>query len=241
MNILISDYINSLLNTLIINNFTQIFLALDETLILLLVSLPIGFVLSLIFALGRVSNNIFLSKTIASYIFIIRGTPSLVQIYLIYFGLGSIKAVRDSFLWIVLKEPFWCGVLALTINTVAYGSEIFRGGIQSVSKGQIESGKALGFGRIKLLRRIIFPIALRQVLPTYGNELILMVKATSLISLTTYMEMTGVARRLMAQTFAPVEAFIAAGILYLFLNFLVVQLIKYLEWKYNPHHRLGNH
>ena len=75
MNILISDYINSLLNTLIIKNFTQIFLALDETLILLLVSLPIGFVLSLIFALGRVSNNIFLSKTIASYIFIIRGTP----------------------------------------------------------------------------------------------------------------------------------------------------------------------
>tara|TARA_B100000700_G_scaffold268065_1_gene308464 strand:+ start:362 stop:1081 length:720 start_codon:yes stop_codon:yes gene_type:complete len=237
---LISDYINSLLNTLIIKNFTQIFTALDETLFLLLVSLPIGFVLSLIFALGRVSKNIFLSKTIASYIFIIRGTPLLVQIYLIYFGLGSIKAVRDSFLWIALKEPFWCGVLALTINTVAYGSEIFRGGIQSVSKGQIESGKALGFGRIKLLRRIIFPIALRQVLPTYGNELILMVKATSLISLTTYMEMTGVARRLMAKTFAPVEAFVAAGILYLFLNFLVIQFIKYLEWKYNPHQRLGN-
>ena len=235
---LISDYINSLLNTLIIKNFTQIFTALDETLFLLLVSLPIGFVLSLIFALGRVSKNIFLSKTIASYIFIIRGTPLLVQIYLIYFGLGSIKAVRDSFLWIALKEPFWCGVIALTINTVAYGSEIFRGGIQSVSKGQIESGKSLGFGKIAIYRRIIFPIALRQVLPTYGNELILMVKATSLVSLTTYMEMTGIARKIMATTFAPVEAFIAAGILYLFLNFIMVQLIRYLEWKYNPHLRI---
>ena len=234
------EFFNSFQESLIFINFFKILKALDQTLLLLLASLPIGFILSLIFALGRVSKNKFLSKTIEYYIFIIRGTPLLVQIYLIYFGLGSIKAVRDSFLWIILKEPFWCGVLALTINTVAYGSEIFRGGIQAVSQGQIESGKSLGFTRIGLLRKIIFPIALRRVLPTYGNELILMVKATSLISLTTYMEMTGVARRLMAITWAPVEAFLAAGILYLFLNFLMVQFIKYLEWKYNPHLRISN-
>ena len=233
------EFFNSFQESLIFINFFKILQALDQTLLLLLVSLPIGFILSLIFALGRVSKNKFLSKTIEYYIFIIRGTPLLVQIYLIYFGLGSIKVIRDSFLWIILKEPFWCGVLALTINTVAYGSEIFRGGIQAVSQGQIESGKSLGFTRIGLLRKIIFPIALRQVLPTYGNELILMVKATSLISLTTYMEMTGVARRLMAITWAPVEAFLAAGILYLFLNFLMVQFIKYLEWKYNPHLRIS--
>ena len=234
------EFFNSFQESLIFINFFKILQALDQTLLLLLASLPIGFILSLIFALGRVSKNKFLSKTIEYYIFIIRGTPLLVQIYLIYFGLGSIKVIRDSFLWIILKEPFWCGVLALTINTVAYGSEIFRGGIQAVSQGQIESGKSLGFTRIGLLRKIIFPIALRQVLPTYGNELILMVKATSLISLTTYMEMTGVARRLMAITWAPVEAFLAAGILYLFLNFLMVQFIKYLEWKYNPHLRISN-
>jgi len=227
-------------DSLIYINFITIFGALDDTIFLLLVSLPIGFILSLIFALGRVSKNKILSKTIEYYIFIIRGTPLLVQIYLIYFGLGSVKAIRESFLWIALKDPFWCGVLALTLNTVAYGSEIFRGGIQSVSQGQIESGKSLGFTRVGLLRKIIFPIALRQVLPTYGNELILMVKATSLVSLTTYMEMTGVARRLMAITWAPVEAFLAAGILYLFLNFLMVQFIKYLEWKYNPHLRISN-
>ena len=225
-------------NSLIFNNFLIIFNAIDETILLLLISLPVGFLLSIIFAIGRVSNNFFISKIISAYIFTIRGTPLLVQIYLIYFGLGSVKAVRESFLWIALKEPFWCGVIALTINTVAYGSEIFRGGIQSVSKGQIESGKSLGFGKIAIYRRIIFPIALRQVLPTYGNELILMVKATSLVSLTTYMEMTGIARKIMATTFAPVEAFIAAGILYLFLNFIMVQLIRYLEWKYNPHLRI---
>ena len=233
------EFFNSFQESLIFINFFKVLKALDQTLLLLLASLPIGFILSLIFALGRVSKNKFLSKTIEYYIFIIRGTPLLVQIYLIYFGLGSIKVIRDSFLWIILKEPFWCGVLALTINTVAYGSEIFRGGIQAVSQGQIESGKSLGFTKIGLLRKIIFPIALRQVLPTYGNELILMVKATSLISLPTYMEMTGVARRLMAITWAPVEAFLAAGILYLFLNFLMVQFIKYLEWKYNPHLRIS--
>ena len=234
------EFFNSFQENLIFINFFKILKALDQTLLLLLASLPTGFILSLIFALGRVSKNKFLSKTIEYYIFIIRGTPLLVQIYLIYFGLGSIKVIRDSFLWIILKEPFWCGVLALIINTVAYGSEIFRGGIQAVSQGQIESGKSLGFTRIGLLRKIIFPIALRRVLPTYGNELILMVKATSLISLTTYMEMTGVARRLMAITWAPVEAFLAAGIIYLFLNFLMVQFIKYLEWKYNPHLRISN-
>ena len=236
----IQDLYFSFTNSLIIRNFFIILTAIDKTLLLLCVSLPIGFILSLFFALCRVSKYKILSKPIAAYIFIIRGTPLLVQIYLIYFGLGSVKAIRESFLWILLKEPFWCGVIALTINTVAYGSEIFRGGIQSVTKGQIESGKSLGFSVFKLYRRIIFPIALRKVLPSYGNELILMVKATSLVSLTTYMEMTGIARKLMAKTFAPVEAFIAAGSLYLFLNFLMVQLVKYLEWKYNPHLRLNN-
>ena len=225
---------------LIYKNFFEIIKGLDNTLLLLLISLPIGFILSLIFALGRVSKFTFISKTISAYIFVIRGTPLLVQIYLIYFGLGSIKFIRESFLWYLLKEPFWCGVLALTINTVAYGAEIFRGGIQSISREQIESGQALGFGKYMMLRKIILPIAIRKVLPSYGNELILMVKATSLVSLTTYMEMTGIARRLMAKTFAPVEAFIAAGILYLFLNFLMVQFVKYLEWKYNPHLRLSN-
>ena len=234
------EFLNSIQNSLIYKNFFLVLSGLDNTILLLLISLPVGFVLALLFALGRVSKFTLLSRTIASYIFVIRGTPLLVQIYLIYFGLGSVKFIRESFLWYALKEPFWCGVIALTINTVAYGAEIFRGGIQSIEKSQVESGLSLGFGKFLLLRKIILPIAIRKVLPSYGNELILMVKATSLVSLTTYMEMTGIARKIMAKTFAPVEAFIAAGILYLFLNFLMVQFVKYLEWKYNPHLRLNN-
>ena len=234
------EFLNNIQNSLIYKNFFLVLSGLDNTILLLLISLPLGFVLALLFALGRVSKIALLSRTIASYIFVIRGTPLLVQIYLIYFGLGSVKFIRESFLWYALKEPFWCGVIALTVNTVAYGAEIFRGGIQSIDKSQVESGLSLGFGKFLLLRKIILPIAIRKVLPSYGNELILMVKATSLVSLTTYMEMTGIARKIMAKTFAPVEAFIAAGILYLFLNFLMVQFVKYLEWKYNPHLRLNN-
>ena len=235
-----TEFLANTQNSLIFKNFFLVLSGLDNTILLLLISLPLGFVLALLFALGRVSKIVLLSRTIATYIFIIRGTPLLVQIYLIYFGLGSVKFIRESFLWYALKEPFWCGVIALTINTVAYGAEIFRGGIQSIEKSQVESGLSLGFGKFLLLRKIILPIAIRKVLPSYGNELILMVKATSLVSLTTYMEMTGIARKIMAKTFAPVEAFIAAGILYLFLNFLMVQFVKYLEWKYNPHLRLNN-
>ena len=125
----ILEYLNQ---SLLFRNFIEVLLGLDNTLLLLIISLPVGFILSLIFAIGRVSENKFISKTIASYIFVIRGTPLLVQIYLIYFGLGSVEFIRESFLWYLLKEPFWCGVLALTINTVAYGSEIFRGGIHPV-------------------------------------------------------------------------------------------------------------
>ena len=148
----ILEYLNQ---SLLFRNFIEVLLGLDNTLLLLIISLPVGFILSLIFAIGRVSENKFISKTIASYIFVIRGTPLLVQIYLIYFGLGSVKFIRESFLWYLLKEPFWCGVLALTINTVAYGSEIFRGGIQSVTKGQIESCKSLGMNRFMMYYKII--------------------------------------------------------------------------------------
>ena len=128
------SYLSYLNDSLLFRNFVEVLSGLDNTLLLLVISLPIGFVLSLIFALGRVSKNKFISKPIASYIFVIRGTPLLVQIYLIYFGLGSVEFIRESFLWYLLREPFLGGVLALTINTYAYGSLFFSGCIQSVTK-----------------------------------------------------------------------------------------------------------
>ena len=224
---------------LIYNNFFIIITGLDETLKLVIISLSLGFLISVPFSLARVSSMRVLSKSVYYYVFIIRGTPLLVQIYLIYYGLGTIEYVRESFLWIVLKDPFYCGILALVLNTVAYTTEIFRGGIQSITKGQIESCKSLGMRRIAMYRKIILPCAFRQALPGYGNEMILMVKSTSLVSLITIMEMTGLARNIMYKNYAPVEAFLAAGSIYLFINFLVVQFIKFLEWKYNPHLRIN--
>ena len=223
---------------LIYNNFFIILTGLDETLKLVVISLSLGFIISIPFSLARSSSIKILSKSVYYYIFIIRGTPLLVQIYLIYYGLGTIQFVRESILWIILKEPFFCGILALVINTVAYTTEIFRGGIESITKGQIESCKSLGMSKTTMYLKIILPCAFRQALPGYGNEMILMVKSTSLISLITIMEMTGLARNIMYKNYAPVEAFLAAGSIYLFLNFLVVQLIKFLEWKYNPHLRI---
>ena len=144
-----------------------------------------------------------------------RGTPLLVQIFLIYYGLGQFEAIRDSFLWTFFREPFWCAILALTLNTGAYTSEIIRGGIQSVPFAQIEAARACGMGRLLLFRRIVLPLAIRQALPAYGNEIILMVKASSLASTITLMEVTGIARGIIAKTFAPVEIFIVAGAIYL--------------------------
>ena len=223
---------------LIYNNFFIILSGLDETLKLVIISLSLGFIIAIPFALARASSFKILSQSVYCYVFVIRGTPLLVQIYLIYYGLGTILFVRESFLWIVLKDPFFFGFLALVINTVAYTAEIFRGGIQSVTKGQIESCKSLGMSRFIMYFKIILPCAFRQALPGYGNEMILMVKSTSLISLITIMEMTGLARNIMYKNYAPVEAFLAAGSIYLFLNFLIVQFIKFLEWKYNPHLRI---
>tara|TARA_B110000014_G_C19935761_1_gene484150 strand:+ start:157 stop:846 length:690 start_codon:yes stop_codon:yes gene_type:complete len=223
---------------LIYNNFFIIISGLDETLKLVALSLSIGFMISIPFALARASSIKILSQLVYYYVFIIRGTPLLVQIYLIYYGLGTILFIRESIFWIVLKEPFFCGVLALVINTIAYTTEIFRGGIQSITKGQIESCKSLGMNRFIMYTKIILPCAFRQALPGYGNEMILMVKSTSLISLITIMEMTGLARNIMYKNYAPVEAFLAAGSIYLFLNFLIVQFVKFLEWKYNPHLRI---
>ena len=144
---------------LISTNFLIILSGFDETIKLVFLSLSIGFLISIFFALIRISSIKPLSLTIYYYVFVIRGTPLLVQIYLIYFGLGSIKAIRESFLWVFLKEPFWCGVLALVLNTVAYTTEIIRGGIQSVTKGQIESCKSLGMNRFMMYYKIILPVA----------------------------------------------------------------------------------
>jgi len=207
------------------------------TLLLVTLSLAMGFVLAVITAVIRRSRLTWLVRLVRLYVFAIRGTPLLVQIFLIYYGLGQFLWVRESFLWPVLQKPFWCAIIALTINTTAYGSEIIRGGLESVSWGEIEAARSIGMSGFLLFRRIVFPIAIRQALPAYGNEVILMVKATSLASTITIMEMTGVANVIMAENYRPLEVFIVAGSFYLIINFMMTRIIQFFEWRLSGHLR----
>ena len=163
------------------------------------------------------------------YILIFRGTPLLVQIFIIYFGFGQLEFIRESFLWVILKEPYWCAVIAFALNTGAYTSEILRSAFQTIKEGFIEAGKSLGIKSKVIFYKIQIPIAIRQSLPAYGNEIILMLKGTSLASTVTLMDVTGVAKYIISTTFKPIEVFIVAGGIYLFLTFLIHNLIKYLE------------
>ncbi|SVB76643.1 uncharacterized protein METZ01_LOCUS229497, partial [marine metagenome] len=190
---------------LMIETFPKLLSGLNLTIQLVTISLFLGFCLAIGLALLRLSNNTFLSFFAKTYVFYFRGTPLLVQIFLIYYGIAQFEIIRETFVWSFFKEAYWCGILALTLNTCAYSSEIIRGGILSVPFGQIESAKSVGMSRFLLYRRIILPIAFRQALPAYGNEMILMVKATSLVSTITLMEVTGIARLIIAKTFSPVE------------------------------------
>lgn len=211
--------------------------AMPLTLLLVFASLLFGAGVAFATALLRLSGNRVAEKLTAAYVFVFRGTPLLVQIFLIYYGLGQFEAVRDSFLWPMLREPMWCAILALTLNTGAYTSEILRGAILSVPLGQVEAARACGMSRVLTFRRIVLPVAIRQMLPAYGNEMILMVKASSLASTITMLEITGLARKIISQSFAVFEIFILAGAIYLLLNFLASRFIKYTEWRLTPYLR----
>lgn len=222
---------------LMIDRAPDILAGLPMTLSLVALSLLFGGVAAIGLAAMRLSANPLLSGFAYGYVFVFRGTPLLVQIFLIYYGIGQFEVIRESFAWPVLRDAYWCAIIALAMNTAAYTSEIIRGGILSVPHGSVEAARACGMSRILVFRRIVLPAAFRQALPAYGNEIILMVKASSLASTITIMELTGIARAVISRTFAPFEIFIVAGAIYLAINFLVTRAIKYAEWRLTPYLR----
>lgn len=223
--------------TLMVESILPILSGARLTVELVVISLALGFSLAVMTAVIRRSRISWASRLMGIYVFVIRGTPLLVQIFLIYYGLGQFAWIRESVLWPVLRNPFWCAIIALTVNTTAYGSEIIRGGLESVPWGEVEAGRSIGMSGLLLFRRIVFPIAIRQALPAYGNEVILMVKATSLASTITIMEMTGVANVIMAENYRPLEAFIVAGSFYLLINFILTRIVQIIEWYLSGHLR----
>ena len=218
---------------LMINSFPKLLNAAAITIKLLTISLIIGLFIGLLFAILRLNKNIFINKFAYGYSYLFRGTPLLVQIFIIYFGLGQIEYLRTTFLWTILKEPYWCAIIAFALNTGAYTSEILRSAFQTIKPGIIEAGKSLGISNKIIFYKIQIPIAIRQSLPAYGNEIILMMKGTSLASTVTIMDLTGVAKYIISTTFRPVEVFIVAGGIYLFMTFIIHNVIKFLEKKYS--------
>jgi len=207
------------------------------TLMLLGLSVCAGLVFAVPIGLARLSWNPLLWLPAYAYIFFFRGTPLLVQIFLIYYGLGQFEAVRASLLWPVLREAFWCAVIALTLNTAGYTAEILRGAIQAVPRGEIEAARALGMSRGMILRRIILPKAVRLGLPAYQNEVIFMLKGTALVFTITVVDLMGAANLVRARTFRVYEPLLAAATIYLAITFVLTRVFAFVEHRLHPDRR----
>lgn len=214
----------------------QLLSGVPLTVELTLISVSIGGAFAVLLAVLRATFRPF-AWFVRGYVFVLRGTPLLLQIFLIYYGLGQFAAVRASIFWPFLREPYWCAILALALNTAAYTSEIIRGGLQAVPRGTTEAARVCGMSGLLLYRRIILPLAVRQALPAYSNELIAMVKSTSLASIVTLMEISGIAYAIISETYRALEVFLCAGTLYLLLNFLLTRAVHAVEYWLSPHLR----
>lgn len=221
----------------LLDTMLKLLAALPTTLTLFFSSLSLGLLLSLGIVSLRVSRSPLLSNPARFYIWIFRGTPLIIQMYLIYYGLGQFSLIRHSFAWTVLRSPYGCAVVSLALCTAGYTAEIIRGGLLSVPHGQIEAGLACGMSRWALLRRVIAPITLRQMLPAYSTEAILMLKATALASLITVWDVTGVAQQIIQKTYRVVEVFACAALIYLVINYLIVRVFGWFEHRLTPHLR----
>jgi octopine/nopaline transport system permease protein len=216
------------------NTFLQLLGGVPLLLQLAAFSIIAGALLAVLLALARLSGNPLLDWPARGYVFVFRGTPLLVQIFLIYYGLGQFPEIRESLAWPFLRQPYWCALLALTLNTAAYSCEIIRGGILSVPFGQVEAARACGMSRGLVFRRIVVPQGLRVALPAYGNEIILMTRATALASVITLMEVTGIASKIVSETFRAIEVFVCAGAIYLAINFAISRAVALLERRLSP-------
>ncbi len=206
-------------------------LAQGATLTLELVAIAViaGLLLAIPLGIARSSRRWYVRTLPYCYIFFFRGTPLLVQLFLVYYGLAQFDAVRESAMWPYLRDPFWCATATMTLHTAAYIAEILRGAIQAIPPGEIEAARALGMSKPKALFYIILPRAARIGLPAYSNEVILMLKASALASTVTLLELTGMARTIIARTYLPVEIFFAAGLFYLLMAYVLVRGFKLLE------------
>ena len=201
------------------------------TLELVAIAVLVGLLIAIPLGMARASRHWYVRALPFGYIFFFRGTPLLLQLFLVYYGLAQFDVVKQGPLWPYLRDPYWCALIAMTMHTAAYIAEIIRGAIQAVPPGEVEAARSLGMSRAQTMWHIILPRAARIGLPAYSNEVILMLNASSLASTITLLELTGMARTIIARTYLPVEIFFAAGLFYLAMTFILVQVFRWLERK----------
>lgn len=207
------------------------------TLKLLLLTEIIGFVCALPLGILYANGSRLARTPIYGFVYFFRGTPLLVQIFIVYYGLAQFDFVRQSVLWPWLRQPFVCALIACALHSTAYTTNILRGAIQAVPAGEVEAARACGMSAFQVQRFIVLPIALRLMLPAYSNQAIGMLKGTSLASTITLMELTGVANTIVASTFSPYEVFIMAALIYLTITLVITRCFKYLEYALSKHQR----
>ena len=210
---------------------------LVTTLGLLLSCLAVGAVLALLFALALTGRNRVLRTVVGAYTYVIRGTPLLIQLYLIYYGIAQLEWVQARWdavwPWTHFKDPFFCALLAFSLNTAGYTAEILAGAIRETPAGEVEAAQAMGMTRSAVLRRIVLPSALRRALPAYSNEVVMMLHSTSLASAVPAMlDVTAAASRIYSDFYLPFEAYIAAAALYLTVTFTLVGIFRLAERRY---------
>ncbi len=207
------------------------------TIKLLCCCIAISFVVAIPLAVARNSSNQWLRYPVQAYSYVIRGTPLLLQLYLIYFGLSQFESIRNSAAWFALSNPLFCTLLAFIINETAYAAEIFAGAMRHLPVGQMEAGTSYGMSKATLLRRIVLPAALRHSLPSYSNEVIIMLHSTSLAATVTLMDLTGAANDVYSTLYLPFEAFMVAAVFYLLLTLCIVGVFRAAERRFLAHQR----
>ncbi len=200
-------------------------------------SLALGLVLAVPLGLLRTSRNPLVNGPVWAYTYFFRGTPLLVQLFMIYYGAGQFEGIRASPLWPLLSQAWFCALLAFTLNTAAYTAEIVRGAVLATPTGEIEAARALGMSRALVLRRIVLPSAFRRALPAYGNEIVFMLHGSAVASVVTIVDLTGAARIVNSRYYSPYEAFLTAAAFYMALTFAIAGLIKLLERRWHAHLR----
>jgi len=206
-----------------------------NTVALVLVGLFFGALIALPMAIARWQGMPVASPLVGAFVYVFRGTPMLVQAYVIYYGLAQFDWIRDSVLWVVLKEPWWCCAIAFAINSAAYQVEIYRGGLDAVPKGEIEATIAVGMTRTMALRRIILPSALRRCLPMIGNESLFLLHGSAIASMLTVIDVLGAGRKLNAQYYLAYEGFLAATVIYMVLVFGITRILALVERRTMQH------